>query len=53
MGDTSKAHAKLGWRPSTTFPELVSEMVREDLNLAQRDALIKQHGFAAFKHYYD
>jgi len=53
LGDASKAYAKLGWRPSTTFPELVSEMVQEDLNLARRDALIKQHGFAAFKHYYD
>jgi len=30
-GDASKAHQRLGWRPTTTFAELVREMVEEDL----------------------
>lgn len=47
LGDPSKAKEKLGWEPKTTFGELVSEMVREDLKAAQRDELIKEHGFAA------
>jgi len=33
LGDPSKAHAKLGWRHTTTFPELVREMVSSDIRL--------------------
>ena len=32
VGDASKARTVLGWEPRTTFPELVSEMVRSDLD---------------------
>ena len=32
LGDASKAHKLLGWKHKTSFPELVKEMVREDLN---------------------
>jgi GDPmannose 4,6-dehydratase len=51
LGDPSKAKAQLGWEPKTGFAELVAEMVREDLKAAQRDELVKQHGFAAFDHH--
>jgi GDPmannose 4,6-dehydratase len=44
-GDPSKAKAKLGWEPKITFMELVQEMVREDLKTAERDELIKNHGY--------
>jgi len=44
LGDASKARTKLGWRPRVKFRELVSEMVREDLKLAERDELVKNHG---------
>ncbi|NUT60271.1 GDP-mannose 4,6-dehydratase [Herbaspirillum sp. C9C3] len=47
LGDPTKAKEKLGWTPSTSFADLVSEMVREDLNSAQRDELIKKHGYRA------
>jgi GDPmannose 4,6-dehydratase len=47
LGDPSKAKAKLGWTPKITFHELVSEMVREDLKTAERDELIKTHGYTA------
>jgi len=33
VGDASKAHEKLGWKPKTTFEELVKKMVEHDLNL--------------------
>ena len=46
LGDASKAREKLGWQPRTRFAELVSEMVREDLSEAQRDELVKRHGYA-------
>jgi GDPmannose 4,6-dehydratase len=31
LGDPGKAHAKLGWKPSTSFRQLVADMVRADL----------------------
>lgn len=48
LGDPTKAKEKLGWTPKTSFQELVSEMVREDLKSAQRDELVKKHGFTAY-----
>ena len=47
--DPSKAKAKLGWTPKTSFAELVAEMVREDLKGAQKDELVKSYGFATFE----
>jgi GDPmannose 4,6-dehydratase len=51
LGDPSKAHQKLGWKPRVTFQELVSEMVREDLKSAERDELVKRHGYAAYDYH--
>lgn len=51
LGDPTKAKEKLGWQPRTTFAELVAEMVREDLNSAKRDELVKHHGFNAFNYH--
>jgi GDPmannose 4,6-dehydratase len=48
LGDASKAHRKLGWKPRISFEELVTEMVNEDLRDAERDALIGRHGYRAF-----
>ena len=48
LGDATKAREKLGWTPRVSFAELVAEMVREDLKVAERDELIKKHGFKAF-----
>lgn len=47
LGDPSKAKLKLGWVPKITFQELVQEMVREDLKSAERDELVKRHGYYA------
>jgi len=51
LGDPTKAREKLGWIPKITFQELVSEMVREDLKSAERDELVKKHGFAAYDYH--
>jgi GDPmannose 4,6-dehydratase len=51
LGDASKAHRELGWKPRTNFAELVSEMVTEDLKEAERDALVHKHGFNAFRYH--
>lgn len=47
LGDPTKAKEKLGWVPEISFEELVSEMTMHDLNIAQRDALLKREGFEA------
>ena len=41
LGDASKAREVLGWVPKISFKEMVSEMVRVDLQLAHEDALVK------------
>ena len=48
LGDPTKAREKLGWTPRVSFEELVAEMVREDLKSAERDELVKRHGFTTY-----
>lgn len=51
LGDATKARQKLGWTPKTSFEELVIEMVREDLNSAKRDELVKSNGYKSLDHF--
>ncbi|QDZ28866.1 GDP-mannose 4,6-dehydratase [Noviherbaspirillum sp. UKPF54] len=51
LGDASKAKSKLGWTPKTRFEDLVAEMVREDLKSAEKDELVKRHGFHTFNYH--
>jgi GDPmannose 4,6-dehydratase len=48
LGDPAKAKAKLGWVPTTTFEELVKEMVESDYSSAKRDSLVKLAGFQTY-----
>lgn len=48
LGDASKAMKSLGWKPKISFNQLVAEMVKEDLKSAERDELVKKHGFSAY-----
>jgi len=48
LGDSSKAKARLGWTPRISFEELVSEMMREDMKEAEKNALVKKHGYKVF-----
>jgi GDPmannose 4,6-dehydratase len=51
LGDPTKAKQKLGWTPKITFNELVSEMMLEDMKSAERDELVKRHGFSAYDYH--
>jgi GDPmannose 4,6-dehydratase len=51
LGDAAKAHQNLGWKPKFTFEQLVSEMIKEDLNSAQKDSLIKEHGYSTYNYH--
>jgi len=51
LGDPTKAKEKLGWEPKITFEQMVHEMMENDLNLAKRDSLVKQHGYKSFDYH--
>jgi GDPmannose 4,6-dehydratase len=51
LGDARKARRKLGWKPKIKFRDLVSEMAEEDLKAAERDALVKRHGYSVFNYH--
>jgi len=45
LGDASKARKTLGWEPKISFQEMVTMMVKSDLEEAQRDQLCRESGF--------
>jgi len=51
LGDPSYAHERLGWKPTVSFEELVKEMVEFDLLAAERDQLVKKHGYNAYEYH--
>ena len=51
LGDASKAKQKLGWQPKIPFAALVEEMIKKDVEIAQRDAIIAREGFHVFNHH--
>src|SRR5687767_4435582 len=50
LGDPTKAREKLGWVPTTSFEDLVKEMTQADFKAAQRDALVRSHGYSSFNY---
>jgi len=44
LGDSSKAKKDLGWIPEISAKEMCSEMMKEDLKVAKRNALLKSQG---------
>jgi GDPmannose 4,6-dehydratase len=51
LGDASYAHQRLGWKPTVSFEDLVKEMVAADLVAAERDQLVKKHGYSAYEYH--
>ena len=45
LGDSSRAREQLGWKPRTSFTDLVAEMVVEDLKEAECEEMLRPHGF--------
>lgn len=46
IGDPTKARKKLGWKPKYTLAQMVEEMVLADLQLFQKDKILREAGFA-------
>ncbi|HYW03739.1 MAG TPA: GDP-mannose 4,6-dehydratase [Gammaproteobacteria bacterium] len=51
LGDATRARERLDWRPRIGFRELIAEMMREDLALAERDELCRREGFRIFDYH--
>lgn len=45
LGDATKAHKKLGWKSSTTFEQLVMEMMQSDLDEVSKYVLVTNNGY--------
>ncbi|WP_213072545.1 GDP-mannose 4,6-dehydratase [Acinetobacter tianfuensis] len=45
LGDATKAEQELGWKAKISVKELCAEMIQHDLKAAQKNSLLKQHGF--------
>ncbi|MCB9849346.1 MAG: GDP-mannose 4,6-dehydratase [Phycisphaerales bacterium] len=44
LGDASKARKVLNWEPKVTFKALAQMMVDEDMKIARKEAILKEHG---------
>ncbi len=51
LGDSTKAKEQLGWVPEITLEDMVAEMVRGDLRIAERDELCRREGFETFDYH--
>ena len=45
LGDATKARKNLGWKPKISFHEMVHDMMQNDIILAKKDSLLKEHGY--------
>ena len=45
LGDSTKARKELGWFPKYDLPMLVKEMVQCDLEQAQKEKTLREHGY--------
>ena len=52
LGDATKAKEKMGWQATTSFADLVKEMMGSDLEIARRDAMVNAAGYRV-SHYHE
>ena len=48
LGDASKARKKLNWKPILSIEQLISEMIKEDLNEAKKESFLARKGFSIY-----
>jgi GDPmannose 4,6-dehydratase len=51
IGDATKANTKLGWIPEFDLQDLVTDMMRSDLKLMQKDQFLKENGYATLNYF--
>ena len=45
LGDPSKAKLKLGWEPEISAKSMCKEMMKNDIEEAKKESLLKKHGY--------
>ena len=45
LGDSSKAKNNLGWKPSKTLEDIITEMIKTDREIASKKSLLIKHGY--------
>lgn len=45
LGDSSLAEKELGWKREYTLAQMVSEMVKSDIELFRKEEILKKHGY--------
>jgi GDPmannose 4,6-dehydratase len=51
IGNPTKANKELGWKHTTSFPDLVKEMVNSDIELFKRDKYLLDGGHKVMNYY--
>lgn len=51
LGNPTKAKTKLGWRHEYIISEMISEMVRSDIELFRKEEILKKHGYEILAQY--
>lgn len=51
IGDPTKAHTKLGWKPKYDLPMLVNDMMKGDLKLMKKELFLKDNGFKTLNYF--
>ncbi|MDH5719771.1 MAG: GDP-mannose 4,6-dehydratase [Spirochaetia bacterium] len=51
IGDASKAHEKLGWKPKYKLIDLVKDMMKNDIKLMKKDQYLKDGGYKVLNYY--
>ena len=46
LGDSRKAKIELGWEPKIKLRDLICEMIKNDLNEAQKESFLLQKGYS-------
>lgn len=51
IGDPTKAHEKLGWKPEYDLKGLVEDMMQSDIQLMKKDAYLRAGGFRTMNYF--
>ena len=51
IGDPTKAHEKLGWKPEYDLKGLVEDMMQSDIQLMKKDSYLKEGGFRVMNYF--
>ena len=51
IGDPSKAHQKLGWKPKYDLPMLVNDIMQHDIEHFRKERLLQESGYAIKNQY--